>query len=95
MAVKQTKLLTVASNGQISIGKSWAGRQIIVEEMGEGVLHIKAGTFIPDNQKTFHTKSSQDSLEAFNHWEVKQNKKPVASSEVLAQLKKQRKARGK
>ncbi len=95
MGAKQTKLLTVASNGQISIGKSWAGRQIVIEEVGEGELHIRAGVFVPDSQKIFHTKAAKESLAEFNDWEGKNSPKHSKSSDVFAQLRKQKKSRGK
>lgn len=95
MSAKQTKLLTVASNGQISIGKSWAGRQIVIEEVADGELHIRAGVFVPDSQKTFHTKAAKASLLAFDDWEERTTKKAPKSSDVFAQLRKQKQSRGK
>lgn len=95
MGAKQTKFLTVASNGQISIGKSWAGRQIIIEEVSEGEIHIKSGIFVPDSQKVFHTKEAKESLSDFNKWEEKNPSKTASSSEVFANLRKQKKARDK
>ena len=95
MSAKQTKLLTVASNGQISIGKSWAGRQIVIEEVADGELYIRAGVFVPDSQKTFHTKSAKASLSAFDDWEENTTKKTSKSNEVFTQLRKQKQARGK
>ncbi len=95
MGAKQTKLLTVASNGQISIGKAWAGRQIVIEEVAEGVLHIRAGVFVPDFQKTFHTKAAKESLADFNEWEENKPSKAPKSSDILAQLRKQKNSRGR
>lgn len=95
MAAKQTKLLTVASNGQISIGKAWAGRQIIIEEITEGELHIRAGVFVPDSQKHFHTKAANASLTEFNNWEKNKVINTTKSSDVLVQLKKRKQSRGK
>lgn len=95
MAAKQAKLLTVASNGQISIGKAWAGRQIIIEEIGDGELHIKAGSFVPDSQKVFNTVKAKTSLNEFNSWSENAPEKSIKSSEVFAKLRKQKIARGK
>lgn len=95
MGAKQTKLLTVASNGQISIGKAWAGRQIVIEEVADGELHIRAGIFVPDSQKTFNTKSAKDSLTEFNIWEENKAAKTPKSNDVFSQLRKQKQARGK
>lgn len=95
MGAKQTKILTVASNGQISIGKAWAGRQIVIEEIAEGELHIRAGVFVPDSQKTFHTQAAKESLAKFNDWEESKPPKASKSSDVFAQLRKQKKSRGR
>lgn len=95
MGAKQTKLLTVASNGQISIGKAWAGRQIVIEEVADGELHIRAGVFVPDSQKTFHTKAAKESLSEFNDWEEDKTRKALNSNDLFAQLRKQKQTRGK
>ncbi len=95
MSTKQTKLLTVASNGQISIGKAWAGRQIVIEEISDGELHIKAGFFVPDSQKTFNTVTAKKALSEFNKWDESAPKSMLKSSDVFAKLRKQKMARGK
>lgn len=45
---------TVGSNGQISLGKQFAGRQVLVEEYESGVWHIRTATVIPDNERWLH-----------------------------------------
>lgn len=42
------KVLTVAQNGQISIGREWAGRQISIEDVGPTELRIVSGAFVSD-----------------------------------------------
>lgn len=66
-----TKLLTVAPNGQISIGKQWAGRQIAIEQVSESEIRIVSGTFVPDDQATFYSSEAKEKLEAFDHWSGK------------------------
>ena len=63
------KIVTVPSNGQISIGKEWAGREIQIEEIEDGQILITAGSFMPD--ATFTSKKAQEQLQAFNKWEKK------------------------
>lgn len=46
MAIK-----TVGKSGQISLGKEYAGRTVLVEAVDEGVWTIKLGQFIPDNER--------------------------------------------
>jgi hypothetical protein len=46
-------LKVVGANGQISLGKKFAGRPVLVEEREPGVWLIKTATVIPDDQKWF------------------------------------------
>jgi hypothetical protein len=43
----------VGANGQISLGKKYAGRPVLVEEREPGVWLIKTATVIADDQKWF------------------------------------------
>jgi len=90
MGSKQIKLLMVPANGQISIGKAWAGRQILVEEVGNNEIHISSGRFMPDSQKTFHTQEAQTTLELFNEWESKKAAKGTDTKSLFASLKKKK-----
>ena len=62
------KVLTVPSNGQISIGKQWAGREVMVEMVDDHHMTITAGAFIPHDQATFYTREAQAQLADFNRW---------------------------
>ena len=68
MASNTAKLLKVAANGQISIGKEWAGRQILVEKVNDGELRILSCTFVADSNATFYSKNAQETLKEFNQW---------------------------
>jgi hypothetical protein len=41
----------VGVNGQISIGKQYAGRQVQIEEHGAGVWLVRTVTVIPDSER--------------------------------------------
>jgi hypothetical protein len=41
----------IGANGQISLGKQFAGRQVLVEEHEPGVWLIRTATVIPDNER--------------------------------------------
>lgn len=88
------KLITVPTNGQISIGTKWAGRQICIEELSETELHISAGTFVAESQKTFFTAKAQESLQEFDKWE-KGSHTSQSALDTLKQIKKHRTRRGK
>jgi len=75
------KILTVASNGQISIGKKWAGREVVVETLSDNQIVITAGTFIPADQQTFFSSESQAKLAEYNDWATKN---PPKKTDVAA-----------
>ena len=44
----------IGANGQISLGKQFAGRQVLVEEQEPGVWLVRTATVIPDNELWLH-----------------------------------------
>ncbi len=90
MKTRQTKLLKVPANGQICIGKSWAGRHILVEEVGDDKIHISSGVFVPDSQRTFHTQGANTSLESFNEWESENSAKGTDVESLFTSLRKKK-----
>jgi len=84
-SLRQTKkVLTVPPNGQISIGKQWAGREVMVEMVDDNRMVITAGAFIPHDLATFYTKEAQAQLADFNRW----SERTPAKKTNLNQLKK-------
>jgi hypothetical protein len=75
------KIIVVPSNGQISIGKEWAGKQILVEDKGTSIV-ITEGTFVPRHHETFYTEDAHKALEEFEAW-TKENKAQKTDSEAL------------
>ena len=41
----------VGANGQITLGKHYAGRQVLVEQREPGVWIVRTATAIPDNER--------------------------------------------
>jgi hypothetical protein len=41
----------VGDNGQISLGKEYAGKQVQIMKSAEGTITIKTGNFIPDSER--------------------------------------------
>ena len=44
----------IGANRQISLGKQFADRQVLVEEQETGVWLIRTATVIPDNERWLH-----------------------------------------
>jgi len=40
----------IGANGQISLGKKYAGHQVVVQEWEPGVWHVRTAKVIPDNE---------------------------------------------
>jgi hypothetical protein len=90
MGAKAMKLMMVPQNGQISIGKNWAGRQIRVEEVNEHEIRISAGVFVPESQKTFFTPEAKEALEEFNVYEQQNPARATDTKALFARLKKKK-----
>jgi hypothetical protein len=58
----------VGANGQISLGKEYAGKQIQISKMEDGSLFIQSGLFIPDNERWLHTKENMETLNKAIQW---------------------------
>jgi hypothetical protein len=51
MAIARQSVKIIGANGQISLGKQFAGRQVLVEEQGPGVWLVRTASVIPDNER--------------------------------------------
>ena len=58
----------VGANGQISLGKQFAGRQVLVEEREPGVWMVRTATVIPDNERWLHEPQAAADLRSALTW---------------------------
>jgi hypothetical protein len=58
----------VGADGQISLGKEFAGRQVLIEEREPGVWLIRTATVIPDNERWMHEPKAAADLNAALEW---------------------------
>lgn len=66
----QPMVKVIGSNGQISLGKRYAGRQVLVEESEPGVWIVRTATVIPDNERWLHQPQAVDDLQRALKWAV-------------------------
>lgn len=59
-ASSMNSVKVVGVNGQISLGKQFAGRQVLVEEQEVGVWLIRTVTVVPDNERWLHAPAAAD-----------------------------------
>ncbi|MCC6538606.1 MAG: hypothetical protein IT162_13705 [Bryobacterales bacterium] len=57
------EIKTIGNSGQISLGKEFAGRTVMVEEVEPGVWLIRTAQVIPDNERWLHTPEMRASLD--------------------------------
>ena len=76
----------VGSNGQISLGKQYAGRHVLVEESEPGVWIVRTATVIPDNERWLHEPAAAASLQAAMAWSVSHPPADADLDETLKRL---------
>lgn len=74
---------TIGSNGQLSLGKEFAGKMVLVEQIDEGTWIIKSGEFIPDSEKWLYQANNMVKIEKAVAWSEKN--KPCENFEAIIQ----------
>jgi len=74
----ESTVKVIGANGQISLGKEFAGRQVLVEEREPGVWVIREAVVIPHNELFLHTPAARASLAAAMQWAA--GREPVATT---------------
>jgi hypothetical protein len=77
----------VGANGQISLGKQFAGRQVLVEEREPGVWLVRTATVVPDNEQWLQEPRAAADLQEALAW-ARAN--PASDAGATARLKKLR-----
>lgn len=76
----------VGANGQISLGKQFAGRQVLVEEREPGVWLVRTATVIPDNERWLHEPQAATGLQSALAWAGAHPASEAHTDEVLERL---------
>ncbi len=64
----KTSIKVIGTNGQISLGKEFAGRQVLVEEREPGVWLIRTAKVIPENELWLHEPKAARDLQRALAW---------------------------
>ena len=68
-ALAQVKI--IGTNGQVSLGKEFAGKMVLVDQINSDTWVIKSGTFIPDSEKWLHQGKNLAKLDKAIAWAKK------------------------
>jgi hypothetical protein len=82
-------LKTIGPNGQISLGKQFAGRPVIIEQREPGVWLIRTATIVPDNERWVHDPKAAADLTAALSWSTANPPSDAATEAYLAKLDEQ------
>ncbi len=81
-----TVVKTVSPSGQISLGKKYAGKTVIIEQPEEGEWYIKTGVTIPENELWLHTPEMKERLKEFFEWVETTPRKDVNLEELEREI---------
>jgi hypothetical protein len=76
----------IGANGQISLGKQFAGRQVLVEEQEAGVWLVRTATVVPDNERWLHTQAAAADLSKALAWAAQNPPSDAALDNTLTDL---------
>jgi hypothetical protein len=63
-----TAVKTIGASGQIALGKQYAGRNVLIDEIEKGVWVVKLGDFIADSERWLHEPEVSRSLDEAIRW---------------------------
>ena len=77
---------TIGSSGQIALGKEYAGRHVLIDEVERGVWVVKLGDFIPDSERWLQQPSVRRSLDRAIAWAEKNPPRKTSLSRLKTRL---------
>ena len=80
----QPTVKVIGANGQISLGKQFAGRQVLVEEQEAGVWLIRTATVVPDNERWLHAAQTASDLAQAINWSTQHPASDAQADTLLA-----------
>ena len=84
------EIKTVGASGQISLGKQYAGRTVMVDQVADGVWTIKTAQVIPDDELWLHTPEVRASLDRALDWSAKQPRQESDLATIAQKLSRKR-----
>ena len=85
--ISQPSVKIIGANGQLSLGRRFAGRQVLVEEQEPGVWLVRTATVVPDNERWLQEPRNAADLQSALAWA---QAKPADDASLSATLEKMR-----
>ena len=80
-------LKKIGRSGQITLGKEYAGCQVIIDQPEPGVWIIKTGRFIPDSEQWLYTGDASEKLRKAVSWAEKNPPSESNIEELAGKMK--------
>jgi hypothetical protein len=81
-----TQIKTIDKNGQISLGKEYAGESVLIDNIEPGVWVVKIGKFIPNNEQWLHQKDNLKKLDEALSWAANSQPSKTDLTELESKL---------
>jgi hypothetical protein len=75
----------IGTNGQLSLGKEFAGKMVLIDQIDNGTWIIKSGEFVPDSEKWLHNHDNSKKIDEAVDWALK-NKPSENFSEDIQRI---------
>ena len=82
----KTSVKVVGSNGQISLGKAFAGRQVLIEEKEPGVWLVRTAVVVPHNELWLHEPQARGDLQRALDWAQRNPPRESDPNAILKRL---------
>jgi hypothetical protein len=79
---------SVGRSGQISLGKKYAGKTVLIDQVEPGVWIVKLGQFIPENERWLHQSADQSDIDEAINWAEKTPPRKSDLKKIESRLKK-------
>ena len=76
----------IGHNGQLSLGKAFAGQMVMIDQVDKGTWIIKTGEFIPDSEKWLYSGDNLEKLNRALSW-AKNNQPKDNFEEIAGKIK--------
>ena len=84
--LSQATVKTIGANGQISLGKQFAGQRVLIEKQEPGVWIIRTADVIPHNERWLHEPGHKARLDAALDWATEHGTSEASADAVLRRL---------
>ncbi len=71
MHTHQPQVKMIGINGQVSLGKEFAGKMVLIDQVDDGTWIIKCGEFVPDSERWLYQGNNLAKIEKAIDWAEK------------------------